>query len=159
MRSALKQFDFCVKGANKETTYTFKDLLKVLRSCRSMALAKRDRKASVALLHDGEEIENYVQSLNKNLIIQRDSFPELSKLRAQHECLDAVEHNDLEKQREISARCQALRTPSGSSRLDNKYKCDNNGLEDFKSNILWTHSSPIEDYGSLFNTTPWSSKL
>ena len=52
-----------------------------------------------------------------NKIIQRDFFPELPKLRAQHEYLDAVEHNDLEKLREISARYQVSRTPSGSSRL------------------------------------------
>ena len=56
-----------------------------------------------------------LQSLNK--IIQRDFFPELPKLRAQHEYLDAVEHNDLEKLREISARYQVSHTPSGSSRL------------------------------------------
>ena len=53
-----------------------------------------------------------LQSLNK--IIQRDFFPELSKLRAQHEYLDAVEHNDMEKLREISARYQVTQTPGGS---------------------------------------------
>lgn len=52
-----------------------------------------------------------LQSLNK--IIQRDFFPELPKLRAQHEYLDAVEHNDVEKLREISARYQASHTPGG----------------------------------------------
>ena len=53
-----------------------------------------------------------LQSLNK--IIQRDFFPELPKLRAQHEYLDAVEHNDVEKLREISARYQVTQTPHGS---------------------------------------------
>ena len=52
-----------------------------------------------------------LQSLNK--IIQRDFFPELPKLRAQHEYLDAVEHNDVEKLREISARYQVSHTPAG----------------------------------------------
>lgn len=52
-----------------------------------------------------------LQSLNK--IIQRDFFPELPKLQAQHEYLDAVEHNDVEKLREISARYQVTHTPSG----------------------------------------------
>ena len=52
-----------------------------------------------------------LQSLNK--IIQRDFFPELPKLRAQHEYLDAVEHNDVEKLREISARYQVTQTPGG----------------------------------------------
>lgn len=52
-----------------------------------------------------------LQSLNK--IIQRDFFPELPKLQAQHEYLDAVEHNDVEKLREISARYQVTLTPGG----------------------------------------------
>ena len=52
-----------------------------------------------------------LQSLNK--IIQRDFFPELPKLQAQHEYLDAVEHNDVEKLREISARYQVTHTPGG----------------------------------------------
>jgi len=52
-----------------------------------------------------------LQSLNK--IIQRDFFPELPKLQAQHEYLDAVEHNDVEKLKEISARYQVTHTPGG----------------------------------------------
>ena len=51
------------------------------------------------------------QSVDK--IIQRDFFPELPKLRAQHEYLDAVEHNDVQKLREISARYQISQTPAG----------------------------------------------
>ena len=43
-------------------------------------------------------------------------------MRAQHEYLDAVEHNDLEKLREISARYQVSHTPSGSSRLGRLFK-------------------------------------
>ena len=57
-----------------------------------------------------------------NEIIQRDSYPKLSKLRTQLEYLDAVEHNDLEKLREISARYQVSHTPSGSSRFGRLFK-------------------------------------
>ena len=60
---------------------------------------------------DIDKLISSLQSLNK--IIQRDFFPELPKLQAQHEYLDAVEHNDVEKLREISARYQVTHTPGG----------------------------------------------
>lgn len=68
-----------------------------------------------------------LQSLNK--IIQRDFFPELPKLQAQHEYLDAVEHNDVEKLREISARYQVTHTPCGRSGKYATYKQNGSTLE------------------------------
>ncbi|XP_043925715.1 splicing factor ESS-2 homolog [Protopterus annectens] len=44
--------------------------------------------------------ETYIESLEK--IVQRDFFPDVEKLRAQKEYLDAEETGDLEKMREIA---------------------------------------------------------
>ncbi|MBN3304278.1 splicing factor ESS-2 homolog [Amia ocellicauda] len=46
--------------------------------------------------------ENYIESLEK--IIQRDFFPDVEKLRAQREYLEAEENGDLQKMRDIAIR-------------------------------------------------------
>nr|XP_006640414.1 PREDICTED: protein DGCR14 [Lepisosteus oculatus] len=54
--------------------------------------------------------ENYIESLEK--IIQRDFFPDVEKLRAQKEYLEAEESGDLEKMREIAIKFGSSLTKS-----------------------------------------------
>ncbi|XP_071766473.1 splicing factor ESS-2 homolog isoform X1 [Centroberyx gerrardi] len=56
-----------------------------------------------------DEVE-YIESLEK--IIQRDFFPDVTKLQAQKDYLEAEENGDLERMREISIRCGSSLTKS-----------------------------------------------
>ncbi|XP_053735500.1 splicing factor ESS-2 homolog [Synchiropus splendidus] len=60
--------------------------------------------------------EEYIESLEK--IIERDFFPDVTKLQAQHDYLEAEENGDLERMREISIRygsSLAKSTPQSSA--------------------------------------------
>ncbi|XP_049594171.1 splicing factor ESS-2 homolog [Syngnathus scovelli] len=58
--------------------------------------------------------EDYIESLEK--IIQRDFFPDVTKLQAQKDYLDAEESGDLERMREISIRYgKSKNTPQSSA--------------------------------------------
>ncbi|XP_077594236.1 splicing factor ESS-2 homolog [Stigmatopora nigra] len=57
--------------------------------------------------------EDYIESLEK--IIQRDFFPDVTKLQAQKDYLDAEESGDLERMREISIRYGKFKTTPRSS--------------------------------------------
>nr|XP_061800896.1 splicing factor ESS-2 homolog [Nerophis lumbriciformis] len=57
--------------------------------------------------------EDYIESLEK--IVQRDFFPDVTKLQAQKDYLDAEESGDLERMREISIRYGKSKTTPQSS--------------------------------------------
>lgn len=91
----------------------------------STALATRQNDTTVAMPSDGFqrptrrplpkaqrqalEEETYVAALET--IIQRDFYPELTKLQAQRDYLEAMEANDLERMRAISTRFSTPRPP------------------------------------------------
>lgn len=50
-------------------------------------------------------------------IIERDFFPDLEKLQAQNDYLDAVEQNDREKMHEISAKYSGARRPTDRGKI------------------------------------------
>ncbi|RZC34214.1 DGCR14 [Asbolus verrucosus] len=54
--------------------------------------------------------DTYVEKIGK--IIQRDFFPDLEKLKAQNEYLDAVERNDVSKMRELYMKYSGNRPPT-----------------------------------------------
>lgn len=47
-------------------------------------------------------------------IIERDFFPEVTKLKAQNEYLEAVNAQDVEKLRALSSQYNILHTPAGT---------------------------------------------
>lgn len=49
-------------------------------------------------------------------IIQRDFFPDLEKLKAQHDYLEAVERNDVAKLRELYTKYSGHRPPPQRSK-------------------------------------------
>ncbi|XP_077995755.1 splicing factor ESS-2 homolog [Glandiceps talaboti] len=82
-----------------------------------MALVKVDDKAVVVRTQDNArrtgpkkkvlDEEKYTEDMEK--IIERDFFPDMEKLRAQREYIDAMESNDTEKMRELAIRFGSTR--------------------------------------------------
>lgn len=58
---------------------------------------------------------NFIQFQELGKIIQRDFFPDLEKLQAQNEYLEAMEKNDVMKIRELYAKYSGPRKPTHRS--------------------------------------------
>ncbi|GJQ85506.1 putative nuclear protein Es2 [Trypoxylus dichotomus] len=92
------------KSPGKQAIAVMKDIDKDLVFKKPIGVPKR-RKSQAVLDED-----TYVEELGK--IIQRDFFPDLEKLRAQNEYLDAVEKNDVMKLRELYAKYSGPHRPT-----------------------------------------------
>ncbi|KAG5682498.1 hypothetical protein PVAND_011848 [Polypedilum vanderplanki] len=81
--------------------------------------------------------EKYLQELSK--IIQRDFFPDLEKMKAQNEYLDAIQNNDIRKLRELYSKYSSKRKPTEtpiSSSFDTPMTLPNStpGMQSTRSN-------------------------
>uniref|UniRef100_A0A1A7WP07 DiGeorge syndrome critical region gene 14 n=1 Tax=Iconisemion striatum TaxID=60296 RepID=A0A1A7WP07_9TELE len=76
----------------------------------TVALCHPENKEKDTLKRNILDEEEYIQSLEK--IIQRDFFPDVTKLQAQKDYLEAEESGDLERMREISIRYGSSLTKS-----------------------------------------------
>ncbi|KRT84936.1 hypothetical protein AMK59_1463, partial [Oryctes borbonicus] len=91
------------KSPGRQAIAVMQDIDKDLVFKKPIGVPKK-RKSQAILDED-----TYVEELGK--IIQRDFFPDLEKLRAQNEYLEAVEKNDVMKLRELYAKYSGPRRP------------------------------------------------